>query len=36
VLADKEGIVRALWQGFDPSQTARFEKEVNQAMKEHS
>ena len=36
VLADKEGIVRALWQGFDPSQTARLEKEVNQAMKEHS
>lgn len=35
-LVNKQGVVCALWQGFDAAQTARLEKEIAQAMKEHS
>jgi hypothetical protein len=35
-LVNKKGVVCALWQGFDATQTARLEKEIAQAMKEHS
>ncbi|MEI7575937.1 MAG: hypothetical protein WCK51_03515 [Armatimonadota bacterium] len=36
VLVDKEGVIRALWQGFDPAQTSRLEAEITKAMKEHA
>lgn len=36
VLVDKEGIVRALWQGFDATRTSRLEAEITEAMKEHA
>jgi hypothetical protein len=35
-LVNKQGVVCALWQDFDVAKTARLEKEIAQAMKEHS
>lgn len=35
-LVGKDGSIRALWQGFDPAQTSKLEKEISEAMKEHS
>lgn len=32
-LVDKEGVIRALWQGFDVAQTSRLESEISEAIK---
>jgi hypothetical protein len=35
-LINKEGEIQALWQGFDKNDTARLEREITTALKEHS